>query len=82
MDEKTSVADTLSELNTVINMLTYSTQQANDKNFRDTCQQFRNSFENIQWNVYEVAKEKGYYKPAAPAGQADVEEVKQVVESA
>lgn len=81
MNEKASVSDTLSELNTVINMLTYSVQQANDKNFRDTCQQFRNVFENIQWNTYEIAKQKGYYKPAAPAGQADIEQVKEIVQN-
>lgn len=81
MNEKYSVADTLSSINAIINKLNYSIEQANNKNFRDTCVQYRNIFENIQWNVYEYAKAKQYYVPAAPAGQADIEAVKQVVQN-
>lgn len=81
MNEKCSVADTLSSITAIIGKLNYSIEQANNKNFRDTCVQYRNIFENIQWNVYEYAKAKQYYVPAAPAGQADIEAVKQVVQN-
>lgn len=81
MNEKCSVADTLSSINSIINKLNYSIEQSNNKNFRDTCVQFRNVFENIQWNVYEYAKSKQYYVPAAPAGEADLAEVKQSVQN-
>ncbi len=76
MTEKTSVNDVLSSINTLINLLNYSIQQANNKNFRDTLITSRNSLENYQWQIYLIAKEKGYYIPAAPAGQADIEQVK------
>ena len=80
MNEKTSVADTLSSINAILYKLNYSIEQANNKQFRDTCSQYRNIFENIQWNVYEYAKSKGYYVPAAPAGEADINEVKNSIQ--
>ena len=76
MTEKLGVNDVLSTLNSMINMINYSIQQSNDKNFRDTLITSRNSLENYQWQIYLIAKEKGYYVPAAPAGQADIEQVK------
>ena len=81
MNEKCSVADTLSSINAILNKLNYAIEQANNKSFRDTCVQYRNIFENIQWNVYEFAKSKQYYVPAAPAGQADIEQVKQTIQN-
>lgn len=79
MTEKTGISDVLSTLNSIITMLDYSIQQSNDKNFRDTLITSRNSLENYQWQIYLIAKEKGYYVPAAPAGQADIEQVKNAI---
>lgn len=76
MDEKVAINDVLSCLNSMITMCGYTIEQANNKNFRDTIIQKRNKLENLQWEVYLLAKEKGYYVPAAPAGQADVDQVK------
>ena len=74
MTEKTGISDVLSTLNSTINMINYSIQQSNDKNFRDTLITSRNS-----WQIYLIAKEKGYYVPAAPAGQADIDQVKNAI---
>lgn len=76
MTEKICVNDVLSTLNSMINMLNYSIQQANNKTFRDELIASRNSLENYQLEVYLIAKEKQYYVPAAPAGAADIEQVK------
>ncbi len=76
MTEKIGVNDVLSTLNSLITLINYSIQQSNDKNFRDALITSRNSLENYQWQIYLIAKDKGYYVPAAPAGQADLEEVK------
>lgn len=81
MNEKCSVNDTLSSVNAIINKLNYTIEQSNNKNLRDTCIQYRNVFENLQWNIYEYAKSKQYYIPAAPAGEADLEQVKQSVQN-
>ena len=79
MSEKVAINDLLAGLNTMINMCTYTIQQANNKNFRDIVVQKRNKLENLQWEIYVIAKSKGYYVPAAPAGQADVEAVKTAI---
>lgn len=79
MKEKEAVADTLSSCNALINMLTYSVAQSNNKALRDTFQKFRDELENLQWDIYLVAKQHGYYKPAAEAGKADIEAVKQAL---
>ncbi len=81
MNEKCSVNDTLSSVNAIINKLNYTIEQSNNKDLRDTCIQYRNVFENLQWNIYEYAKSKQYYIPAAPAGEADLEQVKQSVQN-
>ena len=79
MTEKIGVNDVLSTLNGLIKLIEYSIEQSNDKNFRDTLITSRNSLENYQWQIYLIAKDKGYYVPAAPAGQADLEEVKSAI---
>ncbi len=76
MTEKVALDDVLSCTNSTITLLNYTIQQANNKNFRDTIVQARNTLENLQWQIYLINKEKGYYIPAAPAGQADIDEVK------
>ncbi len=79
MNEKVAVNDVLACLNSIITMCEYTIEQSNNKNFRDTIVNARNNFENLQWEVYLIAKEKGYYVPAATAGDADLEEVKKAI---
>lgn len=79
MNEKLAMDSVLSCTNSIITLLNYSIQQANNKNFRDTLIEQRNTLENLQWKVYLINKEKEYYVPAAPAGQADIEQVKQAI---
>lgn len=79
MNEKVAINDVLACLNSMITMCEYTIEQANNKNFRDIIVQKRNKLENLQWEVYLIAKEKGYYVPAAPAGQADIEQVKNAI---
>lgn len=76
MNEKTAISDSLSSLNSIITLLNYSIEQSNNMNFRNTLIENRNKLEGIQWSIYQIAKQKGYYIPAAPAGQADIAEVK------
>ena len=81
MNEKQAVADTLSSTNAIINMLTYSVMQSNNKNLRDTFQNARNQMEALQWAIYLIAKQNASYTPAAHAGQADIAAVKQAVQN-
>lgn len=79
MNEKEAIADTLAGVNALINMLTYDVMQSNNKSLRDTFVTYRNQIEDLQWQIYVVARDKGYYVPAAPAGMADVDAVKTAV---
>ncbi|CCY71053.1 spore coat protein F [Clostridium sp. CAG:921] len=79
MTEKVAINDVLSCTNSMITLLTYTIEQANNKNFRDEIVSARNKLENLQWQTYLLAKEKGYYVPAAPAGEADITQVKNAI---
>ena len=79
MDEKQAVADTLAGVNALINLLNYAVMQGNNKSLRDTFVTYRNQFEDLQWQIYVIARDKGYYIPAAPAGMADIDAVKTAV---
>ena len=79
MNEKLAMDSTLSCTNSLITMINYALQQSNNKQFRDILIEHRNKLEILQWQVYLISKEKGYYVPAAPAGEADVEQVKQAI---
>jgi spore coat protein CotF len=79
MNEKIAMADTLSTLNATINMISFSIIHSNNKDLRDTFVTYRNQLEDLQWQLYVVSRDKGYYIPAAPAGQADVDAVKTAV---
>ena len=79
MNEKLAMDSVLSCTNTIITLINYSIQQSNNKNFRDTLIEERNKLENLQWQIYLINKEKGYYVPAAPAGEADIQQVKQAI---
>lgn len=81
IDEKIITNDILAALHTAISLCTYSIQQANNKDFRDTLVKQRDKFEDYEWDLYCFAKQKKYYIPAAPAGEADVEQVKQAINS-
>ena len=45
MTEKIAINDTLSTLNSIINLINYSIQQTNNKNLRDQLVQSRNTLE-------------------------------------
>ena len=79
MNEKIAVNDILSNLNTAITLVNYSIQQSNNEQFRDILIDNRLKLENLQYDMYKIAKEKTYYVPAAPAGAADIKQVKSIV---
>lgn len=79
MNEKEAIADTLSTCNAIINMANYAIMQGNNKNLRDIFIRYRDELEELQYEIYLDAKQKGFYVPAAPAGQADIEAVKTAV---
>ena len=81
MNEKEAVGDTLAGVNALLNLLAYDVMQSNNKPLRDTFVNYRNILEDLQWQIYVVARDNGYYIPAAPAGLKDLEAVKNALSS-
>ena len=76
MNEKIAVADILSNTNHILTHINYSITQGNSESLRNILINYRNTMENIQYDLYKIGKEKGYYIPALPAAQQDIDQVK------
>ena len=50
--------------------------EAENMQLRQTIQQMRNGDESFQYELFKVAQNKGYYKPAAPATVTEIQTVK------
>ncbi len=76
MDEKTMVNDILE--NTKASLTAYQTAISESENctLRQTFQQIRNNDESFQYELFKVAQNKGYYKPAAKATVTEISTVK------
>ena len=79
MQDKDMINDILSTLNSSITGYASVITQANNEQFRQTIQQIRNNCETSQFEVYKLAAQKGFYKPAAQADQSDIAQVKSQV---
>lgn len=80
MDEKTMVNDILNgtkaELTTYQDVIT----ETDNMQLRSTIQQIRNNCESFQYELYRIAQNKGYYKPAEQATSQEIEQVKNELE--
>lgn len=76
MDEKTMVNDILENVKADLNSYQTAIAESSNTQLRQTFQQIRNSDECFQYELYKVAENKGYYKPAAKATTTEVDTVK------
>lgn len=76
MQDKDMMNDVLSMINSSLTGYANVISQANNEQLRQSIQQIRNNCEASQYNFYKIAEQKGFYKPAAPADQQDIQEVK------
>lgn len=76
MQEKIMVADTLAGINSELTSYAGMIAQAENKELKNTLKQIRNACEQSQEELYELAREKSYYVPAAKATEAEVAHVK------
>ena len=79
MKEKDIMNDYLSMINSSLTEYASIIAQTDNQQLRQTIQQMRNKDEVRQYTIYEKAKQKGYYKPAQPASQADIDTIKSEV---
>ncbi len=76
MQEKDMVNDILSGTKASIDCYTKAIQECSSQQLRSTLQNLRNEAEQMQYQLYQIAEQKGYYVPAPPANKNDVNQVK------
>ena len=76
MQEKTMVADTLAGINNEMTSYQQMIAQTENKELKQTLKQLRNACEQSQEEIYNIAKAKSYYVPAAPATSEEIAEVR------
>lgn len=76
MDEKTMVNDTLASINGELVRFGEMIPQTDNQALKQTLKQFRNACETSQEELYQIARERSYYVPAAKATESEVQHVK------
>ncbi len=81
MQEKAMVNDTLAGINSELTKYGEMIPQTENKELKQTLKQFRDSCEQSQEQLYQLAREKSYYVPAAQATEEEVQHVKNLFSS-
>ena len=79
MTDKTMVSDTLAGINGELVRYGEMISQTENQQLKQTLKQMRNQCEMSQEKLYQVAREKSYYVPAAKASQQEINHVKSVL---
>lgn len=76
MDEKTMVNDILENVKASLTSYQTAISETENMNLRQTFQQIRNNDESFQYELFKIAQNKQYYKPAAKASVLEINNVK------
>ena len=79
LDEKTMVSDALTGVNGELTRFGEMIPQTENKELKQCLKQMRNECEMSQEKLYQVAREKSYYVPAAKASQQEIDHVKSIL---
>ena len=79
MNEKVMVADTLAGINGELVRYGEMISQTENPQLKQTLKQMRNQAEMSQEEIYQIARAKSYYVPAAKATPEEVSHVKNVL---
>ena len=79
MNDKTMVSDALVSINNELKMYADYISQSENKELKQTLKQFRYECEMSQEKLYNLAREKSFYVPAAKATQEEVQHVKSIL---
>ena len=79
MEEKYMVNDVLEGTKSTLKTYENVILESENVELRQTIQQLRNNGESFQYELFKIAQMKGYYNPAEPALQADIDKVKNEV---
>ena len=81
MNEKVMVNDILSQIKSSLTTYQNAISECENPQLRQTMQEIRNSDETCQYNLFKVATQKGYYKPAEPATPEEITTIKDQFQS-
>ncbi|MBE5869164.1 MAG: spore coat protein [Lachnospiraceae bacterium] len=81
MNEKTMVADTLAGINGELVRFAEMIPQTENKELKNVLKQFRSACEQSQEELFQIAREKSYYVPAAKATEEEVQHVRSLFTS-
>ncbi len=76
MQEKVMVADTLAGINGELTRYAGMIAQSENPELKQTLKQFRNTCEQSQEELYQIARAKSYYVPAAKATEEEISHVR------
>lgn len=79
MNEKTMVNDALAGINSELTSYGGMIAQTENQELKQTLKQMRNQCEMTQEEIYQIARQKQYYVPAAQATAEEVAHVKSVL---
>lgn len=76
LQEKIMVTDALTDEKESLTFYANAIAECANPQLRSTLQQIRNNCEVSQYELYQLAQSKGYYKPAQQATDSEVQQVK------
>ena len=76
MQEKTMVNDALSMEKSDLTFYANAISECSNQQLRSAIQQIRNQCETSQFELYKLAEQKGFYKPATQANDQEIQQVK------
>jgi len=79
MDEKTMVTDTLNGINSELTRYSEMISQTENPELKQTLKQIRNQSETSQEEIYQIARSKQYYVPAAQATSEEIQHVHSIL---
>lgn len=80
LQEKAMVNDALSAIKSELTFYANTISECENQNLRTTIQQIRDTCETSQFELFNIAKSKGYYMPAAQASDSELNQVKSQVQ--
>ncbi len=81
MEEKVMVSDALNGINSCLTKYEEMITQTENQQLRQQLQQIRNQTETSQYELFTIAKSKGYYEPAEQATDDEKQTVKSIITS-
>ena len=81
MQEKVMVNDTLAGINGELTRFGEMIPQTENKELKATLKQMRDACEKSQEQLFEIAREIGYYVPASKATDSEIEHVRSLFQT-